>query len=62
MGALACAPLFFVSQSWHKVLQANPEHVWGMHSLILSFLVPLDALQAGGDALGDFTMCHTSII
>lgn len=33
-----------------------------MLSPILSLLVPLNALQAGGNALGEFTMCHTSII
>lgn len=58
--ALACAPLLFLDFDT-KCYGPN----WGargMLSPILSLSVPLDALQAREDGLGDCAMCPSSII
>lgn len=62
MGVRSCMCSSLLFRNRDTKCYGPSQSACGMLSPILSLLVPLDALQAGGDAMGDFTMCHTSII
>lgn len=57
---LACAPLLFLD--FDTKCYGPNWRVRGMLSPILSLSVPLDALRAREDGLGDCAMCPSSVI